>query len=378
MGEGDRVAGYMPNMPETIIAMLAATSLGAVWSSASPDFGAPGLLDRIGQIEPKVLIAADGYYYGGKSIDCLEKVREVQPRVKGLQHTIIVPFVDKEPELKGLKDTVTASAFTAALTPEKLAFVRVAFDHPLFILFSSGTTGPPKCIVHGHGGTLLQHLKEHPAAMRSCAGRPDVLFHHLRLDDVELAGLGAGRAAPRCCSMTARPSIPTADILFDYADAEHDDPLRHLGQIHRRAAQGRPRADRDARSVCRCARCAPTGSPLAPESFDYVYDEHQGRRPPRLDLRRHGHRLLLRAGQPDICRSGAARSRGAGLGMAVDVFDENGKPIPAARQGRTGLHAGRFPAMPVGFWNDPDGKTIPRRLFRALSRHLVPRRLRRT
>ena len=159
--EGDRVAGYMPNMPETLIAALAAISLGAIWSSASPDFGVQGVVDRFGQIRPKLLITVEGYYYNGKTIDVLDKVRDVQPQIGGLERTIIVPFAGSSLDINTLPDTQKADDFIAPFAPEEINFNRVAFNHPLFIMFSSGTTGVPKCIVHGHGGTLLQHLKEH-------------------------------------------------------------------------------------------------------------------------------------------------------------------------------------------------------------------------
>ena len=157
--EGDRIAGVMPNMPETIIATLAAASIGAIWSSASPDFGVQGILDRFSQITPKILISVDGYYYNGKHIDCLAKLAEIQPRLDSLENTIVVPFLSEKPDLSHLVKAHTIDALLSDISPETLTFKRVPFDYPLFIMFSSGTTGVPKCIVHGHGGTLLQHLK---------------------------------------------------------------------------------------------------------------------------------------------------------------------------------------------------------------------------
>ena len=159
--KGDRIAAYMPNLPETIIACFATASIGAIWSSASPDFGAQGLIDRFGQIEPKILITADGYYYGGKEIDCLEKIKDVQNAIPSLEKTIIVPFINDNPDISSINSATLLGDFLSPYKPNDIEFEIVNFNHPLFIMFSSGTTGIPKCIVHGHGGTLLQHLKEH-------------------------------------------------------------------------------------------------------------------------------------------------------------------------------------------------------------------------
>ena len=163
MVEGDRVTGFMPNLPQTIVAMLAAASLGAVWSSCSPDFGIQGVLDRFGQIQPKVLFTANGYFYNGKTIDSLERVAGIEKEIPSLEKVVVVPYTQEDPDISGLDRAVTWKDFLAGDAPE-IEFAQLPFDHPLFIMYSSGTTGLPKCMVHGAGGTLIQHLKEQPSS----------------------------------------------------------------------------------------------------------------------------------------------------------------------------------------------------------------------
>lgn len=350
VGKGDRVAGYMPNMPETIVAMLATASLGAIWSSASPDFGEQGVIDRFGQIEPTVLVCVDGYYYGGKEIDCLGKVEAIQPALKGLVKTVVVPFLNDVPDLSRLVNAVTSVEFCEVYVPQDVEFERVAFDHPLFIMFSSGTTGAPKCIVHGHGGVLLQHLKEHQLQSDVKAG--DRVFYFTTCGWMMwnwlVSGLGSGATL---MLYDGSPFYPDGNVLWDYADqyectffgtsAKYIDALKQGGL--------KPRQTHDLASL---RTIASTGSPLVHESFDYVY----------RDIKEDVH-LASISGGTDIVScfmlgnpvSAVYRGelQGAGLGMDVAIYDDEG----AAVVGLGGELVCRkpFPCMPVGFWHDEDG-----------------------
>ena len=209
VAKGDRVAGFMPNMPETVIAMLAATSLGAIWSSCSPDFGVKGLLDRFGQIAPKVLFAGDGYFYNGQWFDSLERVAALQKELGDLERTVIVPYSRDESPLGGLSGTVLFEDLIAGHEARDIDFAQVNFNDPLAILYSSGTTGLPKCIVHGHGGSLLQNLKEH--RLHSDIKPGDRLYYFTTCGWMMWNWLVAGlRPGRRCCSTTDRPFIRTA------------------------------------------------------------------------------------------------------------------------------------------------------------------------
>ncbi len=245
--KGDRVAGYMPNLPETIIAHLATASLGAIWSSASPDFGAQGLLDRFGQIEPKILITADSYFYNGKVIDCLEKVKDVQPQLKGLRKTVIVRFASHHCENQGdeaiqksmhrqdcSKDKLAMAEYyddiLSKYSPQKINYERVEFNHPLVIMFSSGTTGKPKCIVHGHGGTLLQHLKEH--ILHCDVKRDDTVFYFTTCGWMMWNWLITGLAAEATLLLyDGSPFYPDGNVLWDFTSAHHvcySEPLQNI------------------------------------------------------------------------------------------------------------------------------------------------------
>ena len=350
VSQGDRVAGYLPNMPETIVSALAAASLGAVWSSCSSDFGTRGVLDRFGQIAPKVLIAADGYFYGGKTFDRRPQIREILAELPTVEHVIVVAYAEESPALDGIGN---ASLYGAALDQQPggpIDFVRVPFDHPLVIMFSSGTTGAPKCIVHGTGGTLLQHTKEH--ALQSDIGRGDRVFYATTCGWMMWNWLVSGLASEATLLLyDGSPFHPDGNVLFDYADAEAMTLFGTSAKYLDAAAKARiePKRTHDLGAL---RTMTSTGSPLAPEGFEYVY------RAIKDDLH-----LASISGGTDIISCFALGNpmgpvrRGElqafGLGMAVDVFDDAGRPV----RGEPGelVCTQPFPSMPVSFWNDPDG-----------------------
>ena len=350
VGVGDRVAGYVPNIPGAIIAMLATASLGATWSSCSPDFGPQGVLDRFGQIEPKVLIAADGYFYGGKTIDVMPRVAEVVSRLPSVHRTVIIPYTRRDPDLAGIPDAVDVHDFMAPFQPAKLSFEQLPFDHPLFIMFSSGTTGVPKCIVHGAGGTLLQHLKEHQ--LHVDLHPTDRLFYFTTCGWMMWNWLATGLASGATLMLfDGSPFYPKGNVLFDFAQdegmtifgtsAKYIDSLRKLDL--------RPK---DTHDLSRLRTMLSTGSPLVPESFEYVYANI------KADLC-----LSSISGGTDIVSCFVLGSpmlpvwRGEiqcrGLGLAVDVWNDEGQPVRGERGELVCTKP--FPCMPVGFWNDPDG-----------------------
>ena len=341
VGEGDRVAGYLPNLPETLIAMLATTALGAIWSSASPDFGVQGVLDRFGQIEPKVLVCVDGYWYNGKPVDCLAKNAEVVAQMPSLVKTVVVPYLDAAPEIGAIANAVgwptwrTRRLAGARLTPAKeVIFKRVAFDHPLFIMFSSGTTGVPKCIVHCHGGVLLQHLKEHQ--LHSDVRPGDRLFYFTTCGWMMWNWLVSGLA----CGATlllydGSPFAAKGKVLFDYAAAEK---MTHFGTSAKfiDAAAKLGLTPGKTHDLAALRAMFSTGSPLSPEGFDWVYREIKAGHPARLDFRRHRHRFLLRprqSGAAGLARRNPVPRPGHG-GRCV----RRRRPAGARAKGRTGLH----------------------------------------
>ncbi len=350
IGPGDRVAGYLPNMPEAIIAMLATASRGATWSSCSPDFGPAGVIDRFGQIEPKLLFCADGYFYGGKTIDSLARIPEILAAIPSISRCVVVPYVDSKPAIGSIECAVLLDDFVAADTPSDIRFEQLPFDHPLYIVFSSGTTGKPKCIVHGAGGTLLQHLKEHRLHVDL---RPeDHLFYFTTCGWMMWNWLVSGLASgARLILYDGSPFHPDGYRLFGIAEQESISVFGTSAKFIDALAK----ADLEPGSRCDLSSLRAllsTGSPLAPEGFDFVYQKI------KRDLQ-----LASISGGTDILscfvlgNPTAPVRRGqiqcAGLGMKVEIFDETGTAI-RGEQGELVCSA-PFPSMPVGFWRDPDG-----------------------
>ncbi len=347
---GDRVAGYLPNLPETIIALLAASSIGAIWSSCSPDFGVQGVLDRFGQIEPVVLFTVDAYWYSGKVVDVMPKVRLVADKLPSLKRVIVVPYAGSPTGLGGIPNVVSYQDFTQASNATEIEFAQLPFDHPLVIMYSSGTTGVPKCIVHGAGGTLLQHMKEHQ--LHSDLRSGDRLFYFTTCGWMMWNWLVTGLATgATLCLYDGSPFVRRGNILWDFADAAD---MTHFGTSakyidHIAKIRVEPMRTHKLKSL---RAVLSTGSPLVPEAFDYVY----------------------RAIKKDVCLSSISGGtdiiscfivgnpvlpvwRGElqclGMGLAVGVFDDDGHSVRDAKGELVCTKP--FPSMPIYFWNDPDG-----------------------
>lgn len=348
---GDRVAGWMPNIPETIIVMLAAASLGATWSSCSPDFGTKGVLDRFGQIAPTVLVAADGYRYAGKSIDCLPRLAEIAAALPSLAAVWVVPYLHDAPSLEGVPHAARFPDVLAAHAHESVPqFTRLPFDHPLYILYSSGTTGLPKCMVHGAGGTLLQHWKE--LALHTDLREGDVLFYFTTCGWMMWNWLVSGLAVGATIVLyDGAPLAPDPTVLWRMAAAERvtvfGTSAKYLALCEKEGLVPRDFADLSALSAV-----LSTGSPLAAHSYDYVR-EAIGERV-RLSSISGGTDIVscFALGDPTgPVHRGELQMRG--LGMAVEVFGDDGTPVRGAPGELVCTRP--FPSMPVAFWNDPEG-----------------------
>ena len=356
--QGDRVAGFMPNMPQTIIAMLAAASLGAIWSSSSPDFGIKGVLDRFGQIEPKVLFTADGYFYNGKAFDSLERVGGILQHLPKVEKVVVVAYTTTEPDLTKVPKAVAWEAFTAPFAAAEIDFRQVPAEHPLYIMYSSGTTGKPKCMVQSHAGILLNQLKEH--LLHCDLRRDDVLFYFTTCGwmmwNWMVCGLGAGATL---VLYDGSPFHPGPETLWQLAEQTgitiFGTSARYIVALDEAGYKpGRECNLEKLRMICS------TGSPLSVSGFEYAYREI------KADMQ-----LASISGGTDLngCFAlgtpllpvHAGELQGPGLALDVHAFNESGQPV----YDQTGelVCTAAFPSMPVYFWNDPDGKRYQNAYF---------------
>ena len=357
LGVGDRVVGYVPNVIDAVVAMLATTSLGAVWSSCSPDFGVQGLLDRFGQIAPAILFTADGYYYNGKTHDSLARLAEVLPQLPSVRRVVVMPVTGGDGGVRGIANGVLLPDYEAGAA-SALRFDRRSFDDPLFILYSSGTTGKPKCIVHGVGGALLEHQKEH--LLHTDLGPGDVFFYYTTCGWMMWNWMVSALATG--CTVVlydGAPGYPQADSLMQLIESERitvfGTSAKYLSLLEKEGARPGQRVDLDSLKTI-----LSTGSPLSPESFRYVYREIKN--DVLLSSISGGTDLLgaFASGNPCLPVH-AGELQCMGLGMDVDVVDDNGRSV---RQQKGELVCRRsFPSVPLGFWGDTDNSRFREAYF---------------
>ena len=346
---GDRVAGFMPNMPETIIAMLAAASIGAAWSSCSPDFGIKGVLDRFGQIKPKVLFTADGYFFKGNRFDSLEKISKIIKEIPSVEKVVVVPYTQEKPKIAGLTNGVHYKDFQSSESDLNIDFAQLPFDHPLYIMYSSGTTGLPKCMVQSAGGILIHHLKE--LVLHTDLKREDTIFYFTTCSWMMWNWLVSSLAAGATLVLfDGNPFYPDPGALWKIAQ---DEKISIFGTSagYIAALQNAGVTPGKTYDLMPLKALLSTGSPLSIEGFEYIYREV------KADLQ-----LASISGGTDLngcfalgnpmgpVYAGELQCRG--LAMKVEAFDENGKPV-VNQQGELVCTA-PFPSMPIYFWNDPD------------------------